>query len=342
MTNDVVRWGVLGVAGITEATIPGILGAANAALSGIASRREGVAQAAVDRWGSGRAYGSYDALLEDEAIEAVYVPLPNTLHVDWTIRALEAGKHVLCEKPLALSVDDVARVAKTAQQTGGYVLEAFMYRFTPRWNRALELIQSGAIGEPRVARVGLGFKQFYPDYNIRFDPDAAGGVLWDMGCYAADMARGLLGGDPHAVSATSWTRPGERVETSVEALLSFPEGRRALTHVSFDYPNPYSQIEVVGTDGWIALPGTGMRREPFTLLLRHSSGGEEVFADGSEPVVERFPDIDAYRLEVEHLSECIRAGHPPRYSLSDTLANTRIVTAIADAAATGRSVSIPA
>jgi predicted dehydrogenase len=341
MRDNVVRWGVLGVAGITEATIPGILNAANAELYGIASRREGVAQAAVERWGAGRAYDSYDAILEDDAIEAVYVPLPNTLHVEWTIRALEAGKHVLCEKPLALSEDDVARVAKTAERTGRYVLEAFMYRFTPRWNRALELIRSGTIGEPRVARLGLGFKQFYPDYNIRFDPDAAGGVLWDMGCYAADMARALLGGDPHAVAATSWTRPGERVETSVDALLSFENGRTALTHVSFDYPNPYSQIEVVGTDGWIALPGTGMRREPFTLLLQHS-GEQEVFEDGTEPVVERFPDSDAYRLEVEHLSECIRTGTPPRYSLADTLANTRIVTSIADAAASGRSVSIPA
>lgn len=337
--GDAVRWGVLGVAGITEATIPGILGAPNAELHAIASRRPETAAAAAERWGAEKSYGSYDELLADESIEAVYIPLPNTLHVEWTLRALEAGKHVLCEKPIALSIADIERIAASAGSRGLHVLEAFMYRFTPRWNRALELVRSGAIGEPRAARIGLGFKQFYPDYNIRFDPEAGGGVLWDMGCYASDMARGLFGAEPVNVVANSWTRPGERVDTSVDAILDFGDGRSALTHVSFDYPNPRSQVELVGTHGWISLPGTGMRREPFTELVLHASE-DEVFADGRQPHVERFDDADAYLLEVEHLSAAIRTGAPLRHTLDDSIANTRVIDAIRDAAAHGRAVAI--
>jgi predicted dehydrogenase len=153
------------------------------------------------------------------------------------------------------------------------------------------------------------------------------------------MARDLLGAEPRAVVATGHTRAGARVETSVEAILSFGEGRSAVTHVSFDYPNPYSQVEVVGTEGWVSMPGTGMRREPFTRLLWHA-GEDEVFAGGIEPVVESFPFVDPYRLEVEHLGDCILHGRAPRYGLDDALANVRALTAIFRSLEEGRVVSL--
>lgn len=222
-----VRWGVLGVAQINDATLPGVLTADNAVLHGIASRRPGVAQEAARRWGADHHHTSYEALLADPVVEAVYIPVRNTDHLQWTLAALEAGKHVLCEKPLVLEAAHVAQIRQAADRAGRYVLEAFMYRFDPRWQRALEIIAGGGIGDPRVVRVGLGFKQHYPDYNIRFDPAVGGGVLWDLGCYAVDMSCAALGGTPTEVSTTTWTRPGEQMETSAEALLRFPEGRSA-------------------------------------------------------------------------------------------------------------------
>jgi predicted dehydrogenase len=312
----------MGVAGINEATIPGILSASNAVLHGIASRRPEAAAAEAERRGAARAYGSYDELLADDDVDVVYIPLPNTLHTEWTIKAVEAGKHVLCEKPLATRAQEVEQIREAADRAGKLVLEAFMYRFTPRWQRAADLLAEGAVGDPRAVRVGLGFKQHYPDYNIRFDPAMAGGVTWDMGCYAVNMSRLLLRAEPDSVYATATSRPGETVDTTSNALLSFPDGRTALAHVSFDYINPHSQVEVIGTDGWISMPGTGMRGEPFTRLLRHRFG-DEIYLDGVEPVVEEFEHVDPYRLEVEHLGAAILGDAPLRYGLDDALANVR-------------------
>jgi predicted dehydrogenase len=312
----------MGVAGINEATIPGILSASNAVLHGIASRRPEAAAAEAERRGAARAYGSYDELLADDDVDVVYIPLPNTLHTEWTIKAVEAGKHVLCEKPLATRAQEVEQIREAADRAGKLVLEAFMYRFTPRWQRAADLLAEGAVGDPRAVRVGLGFKQHYPDYNIRFDPAMAGGVTWDMGCYAVNMSRLLLRAEPDSVYATATSRPGETVDTTSNALLSFPDGRTALAHVSFDYINPHSQVEVIGTDGWISMPGTGMRGEPFTRLLRHRFG-DEIYLDGVEPVVEEFEHVDPYRLEVEHLGAAILGEAPLRYGLDDALANVR-------------------
>ena len=326
MSDDTIRWGVLSTASISDSLIPGLLAADGCELAGIASRSRDRAEAAGARWGC-PAYASYEAVLDDPAIDAVYIPLPNHLHVEWTIKALEAGKHVLCEKPLALTVGDVDKIAAAAERTGRHVLEAFMYRFAPRWRHAVELVASGAIGQPRVVRIGFAFAQPLDLANIRFIPEVGGGIIWDMGCYATNMARGMLGQEPTEVFGFPEVRDGQPTETTVTGVMRFPHQTAAPFWVSFDFPNPFAQVEVTGSDGWLLLPGTGFRREPFTKLILHQ-GGDEIYTNGVEPTIETFPFVDPYRLEVEHLSDVIRGRVPLAYTLADARANTAVLEAM--------------
>lgn len=334
-----VSWGVLGSAWINTLAIPGMLGAGNARLAAVSSRRSDTAEADRVRWGAERAYGSYDALLADRDIEAVYIPLPNHLHEEWTVKALRAGKHVLCEKPLALSLSEIDAIESASKQSGKLVMEAFMYRFAPRWARAVDLIRNNTIGEARLVRVTLGFRQFYDSYNIRFDPEAGGGALWDMGCYAVNMSRLLFGAEPLSAFATSWTRPAETVDTTTSGILDFGAGRTSIFSVSFDFINPLAQVEIVGTGGWISMQGTGMRGEPFTRLLHHRFG-EEVFLGGVEPVIEGFGGYDMFAAEFRESSRAILDGDQPLYGLEDARANARAILALAKAAETGTAAAV--
>lgn len=217
-----------------------------------------------------------------------------------------------------------------------------MYRFLPRWRTAESKVWSGAIGDPRIVRVGFAFYHPPAGYNIRFDRNVGGGIVWDMGCYAVNMARMLLRAEPVAVYAVPHSRPGVDVETSVEMILRFPDDRAAVAHVSFDYSNPYSQVEVVGTEGWIALPGTGFRREPSTFLLHHhyDHPDDEIFLEKSEPEKEEFPFVDPYMLEAEHFAAAVLGEQPLPYDLEDARRNTRALLAIHESIETGREVPI--
>lgn len=325
MSIKPVRWGVLSTAGISNSLIPGLLGAQGCELAGIASRSKERAFEAAQRWGCAP-YSSYEALLEDGSIDAVYIPLPISLHADWTIRALEAGKHVLCEKPLALSVAEVGSIAEAAARCDRLVLEAFMYRHAPRWQRAVQLVRAGALGDPRLVRIAFAF--LVPTYppNIRFMQELGGGIIWDMGCYAANIARGIFAEEPTEVFGFGEVRAGQLTETTVTGVIRFSEGRAAPFAVSFDFANPFAQVEVVGTEGWLSLPGTGFRREAYTKLLLHQGG--EVYVDGREPQVEVFAYDDPYKREVEHLSGAIRGEHALAWDLTDARANTAVLVAM--------------
>jgi predicted dehydrogenase len=182
------------------------------------------------------------------------------------------------------------------------------------------------LGDPRLVKVVFAFNVPTDLANIRFIPEAGGGIIWDMGCYATNMARGILGQEPVEVFAYGEVRAGQPTETSVSGVMHFPEGRAALFAVSFDYRNPFAQVEVVGSEGWLALPRTGFRREPYTKLLIHAGG--EIYVDNREPKVEMFPFDDPYAREVEHLSGAVRGEHPLAWDLADAAANTAVLEAM--------------
>jgi xylose dehydrogenase (NAD/NADP) len=337
MATASLRWGVLSTAAINNSLIPGLLAAEGSELGGVASRSGEKAAAEAQRWGC-VPYRSYEALLDDPSIDVVYNPLPNHLHAEWTIKALEAGKHVLCEKPLALSVAEVDAVAEAAQRSGRLVMEAFMYRHSRRWQRALDLIADGAVGELRLVNLVFAFYHDVDLANIRFQGDIGGGIIWDMGCYAANMARGVVGVEPTEVVGFPEVRAGQETETTFTGAMRFPGPVSAPFSVSFDFRNPFAQVEVVGTEGWLSLPGTGFRREPYTKIL-HLRGGE-VYEGAVEPVTELFPFEDPYRAEVEHLAGAIRGEHSLRWGLDDARANTAVLEAMHVSARTGAAAKV--
>lgn len=337
-----VRWGLLSTANINRALLGGIAEVEGARAAAVASRDPERARAYAAEHGIERAHGSYQALLADPGVDAVYISLPNSLHHEWTMKALDAGKHVLCEKPLALSVEEVDEIDNAARRNDRLVLEAFMYRHAPRWQRAVQLVRDGAIGEARIIRAGMAYRvPGGKDENVRFrfEPARGGGVLWDMGCYATDMAREVAGREPSEVFATATTRADCLAETSVTGMLGFDRGLHAPFFVSYDYPNPAAQLEVLGTGGWLSLPGTGMHGEPDTRLWLFNQG-DELYQDGLEPFEERFPAVDPYALEIAHLADAIQGRGPLGWTLAQSRANVAALQALHESLRQGRPVPL--
>jgi xylose dehydrogenase (NAD/NADP) len=317
-----VRWGILSGAGINASVAPAIHAAEGCELVAIASRTTETATRAAAEYGAARSFASYDELLADPGIDVVYIPLPNHLHAEWAVRALDAGKHILVEKPLALSTDEVDAVAAAAVRNDRLVYEGFMYRHADRWTRFVEIVRSGAIGSPQVVRIDFAFvvPGDTAGGNIRFGAGPGGGIVWDMGCYAVNMARGSIGLEPRETYAVGRSRRGVVPETSASGLLSFSEAVASWA-VSFDHPSPAAQIEITGTEGWVSLPGHVLNRtQPMQLLVRS--------AGGTDPWVETFAPQDPYRLEVEHLNAAIRGDADLMSELDDARANCAALEAI--------------
>src|SRR5208283_2926659 len=246
-----VKWGVLGVADIAAGkVIPGMQGAERCEIAAIASRDESRAREAAARLRIARAYGSYDALLADPEIEAIYNPLPNELHVPWTIRALEAGKHVLCEKPIALDAKEARMLIGARDKAGRQVAEAFMVRYHPQWRRARELAQSGAIGAVGAIQTFFSYRLLDPK-NVRNRPPGGGG-LYDIGCYAILTARYIFGDEPIRVVATLDRDADFGTDRLASALLEFPRGRH-LTFTVATQVSAHQRVTIVGQTGRIEI-----------------------------------------------------------------------------------------
>lgn len=322
MSGELISWGILSGAGINASTAPAIHAAEGCELTAIASRTlEGAERAAAEH-GVPRSYPTYEALLADADIDVVYIPLPNNLHAEWAVRALDAGKHVLVEKPLALSTAEISTIAAAAARNDRLVYEGFMYRHTDRWARLVEVVHSGTIGTPQLVRIDFAF--VVPGEtaggNIRFAAGPGGGIVWDMGCYAINMARGVLRTEPRQAYAVGRNRQGVVPDTSASGLLSFPQAVSSWS-VSFDHPSPAAQVEVIGTEGWVSLTGHVLNRtDPTELVIR--AGG------ASESVVESFVPQDPYQLEVEHLNAAVRGQHDLAWGLDDAKANCAVLEAV--------------
>ncbi|HEU5298643.1 MAG TPA: Gfo/Idh/MocA family oxidoreductase [bacterium] len=323
-----VRWGVLGVASIAvRRLIPAIARSRTGALQAVASRDLRRAEQAAAQFGIPRAYGSYEALLADREVDAVYIPLPNTLHRPWTERAVAAGKHVLCEKPLGVTAADAAPMVEAAARAGVILQEAFMYRFHPQIEHLRELLRGGALGEVRLVRAAFSFGVGGRG-NIRLQAALGGGGLLDVGCYCVSVARLLLG-EPETVFASADYEGG--VDVRLAGALRFPGGAMAL--IDCGLRSPYRQeCEVVGSEGAaLLLRPFQPEEEPAEVIIRRARGRPE------ERIA--IPGANQYVLLVDHVAALI-AGEPARYPPQDALANMGALDALGQAARTGAAVPV--
>jgi xylose dehydrogenase (NAD/NADP) len=319
-----VKWGIISTANINRKAIPGAKASPKVDLVAVASRDQARADGYAKQWEIERAYGSYEALLEDPEIEAVYISLPNTLHCEWSVRALEAGKHVLCEKPLSRHPEEVEAAFDAAERAGRLLMEAFMYRHNPQTKRLEELVDDGAIGELRLIRSVFSYG-LYDDDNIRLSTEVEGGALMDVGCYNVSGSR-LLGGEPTSVYGEAWFGPSG-TDWVFAGTLRFPRDVIGL----FDCGTALTdrdELEAIGSEGSLFLDDPWHCKVPV-IELRRDGGVERI-------EIER---QDSYRLELENLSDAIRGEGEPLLGREDAAGQARALEALHRSATTRSPVS---
>jgi len=319
--SEPVRWGLLSTARINEAILNGAAQTDTTEVVAVASRDQARADAYARAHGIERAHGSYEAMLQDDDVEVVYNSLPNSMHVEWSVRALEAGKHVLCEKPLDRRVEAVERAFDTADRAGRLLMEAFMYRHHPQSKKAAELVGSGAIGELRQLRSLFSFT-LTDDADVRLVPELDGGALMDLGCYCISMQR-LLAGEPELVFGRQ-RLGGRGVDVGFVGVLQFPGEVFGEFHCGFDLPEG-NGLEAIGSKGKLVVPDPVRCRDPH------------VEVDGQRIDVE---DVDRYYLQVENFSAAVRGEAEPLLGRADALGQVRAIEALYRSAASGAAVPL--
>jgi predicted dehydrogenase len=326
-----LRWGILSTADIgRRKVIPGIRKAARCEIVAIASRDAAQARRVADELGIPTAHGSYEALLADPDVDAVYIPLPNHLHAEWTIAAARAAKHVLCEKPLAMTAADAERMAEVCAAEGVRLMEAFMYRHHPAWVAAMEVVASGRIGRLRAVQSWFSYYNDDPA-NIRNQLEAGGGALFDIGCYSVNLSRMLFGAEPIRVSAGIVRDPALGVDTLTSAILEFEDGHATFT-CSTRVEND-QRVHVYGTDGRlsIGIPFNIPPDRPTQVFL--TSGGEPPVAPATETLT--FDTADPYTVEAERFAAAILDDLPTPTPPEDAIANLRVIERIFEAGKPG-------
>jgi xylose dehydrogenase (NAD/NADP) len=334
---EAIKWGVMGNATIARmCVIPAIQKSSNGSVHALATRSPVRAQQVAADHQIDQIYNSYDALLVDEAIDAVYIALPNQLHRPWTIKALRAGKHVLCEKPLACSAKEALEMAAVSEDCGRYLMEALMYRFHPRSRRIKQLVAEGRIGTPCLVRSAFCFRMGQKDWtnekNARLKPEMGGGALLDVGCYSVSAARWFLGAEPTQVQAQAVYNPGG-VDVHMVGTLGF--GATALATFEASFISALQQTySISGADGVIELPHNAFVpwENDAAFILREKD--EEA---GQQHVI---PGADEYQLMVEHFADVVMGNTDLMVSPVDSIGNMRALDALAQAARTGEMVKL--
>lgn len=332
-----VRWAVLGAAKIAiTKVIPAMQKGEWSDVVAIASRDLNKAKTAADKLGIRKAFGSYEEALADPEIEAIYNPLPNHMHVPWSIRAAESGKHVLCEKPIALSAGECRKLITARDRTGVKIGEAFMVRTHPQWLRARELARSGEIGDLRSIVAAYSYTNLDPA-NIRNMADIGGGAIMDIGCYPIQISRFLFGAEPGTVAAVIDRDPQFHTDRLSSVLLGFPSGHCAFTCST--QLVPYQKVQIFGTRGRIEI------EIPFnappdrkTRLFVDQTGD----LSGTGITTEEFPICDQYTIQGDLFSRAVRGEGEAPTPLEDSLANMTVIEAVFESARSGRTVQLRA
>jgi predicted dehydrogenase len=325
-----VIWGVLSTAKIgLKRALPGMLKSDRLEIRALASRSLAAARAAADTLGIPRAYGSYEELLADPEIEAIYNPLPNHLHVPLTLKAAEAGKHVLCEKPIALTAAEAERLRAVVGKV--LIMEAFMVRFHPQWQRARELIRQGQVGTLRLVQMLFCYSNSDPG-NIRNKADIGGGGLYDIGCYPITAGRYFFEAEPRRAVALVDRDPAFGTDRLTSALLDFGSGR----HLDFTVSTqcaPYQRTQICGSKGRIEIQIPVNAPQGARTLLFLDDGSA---LDGSSVRTETLPESDQYQLQGEAFSRAIRGEIPLPYGVEDAVRSMRVIDALFRSEKSGR------
>jgi predicted dehydrogenase len=323
-----VKWGVLGAASIAvQRMMPAMRAAQSATLFAIASRDEDKARAAATKFGAARAYGGYERLLADPEVDAIYIPLPNQLHVEWSMRALEAGKHVLCEKPLCLASRDVERLCAARDRAGKHIEEAFGYRNHEQWTKVLDLIAADAIGPVRAAYAVLA-KQFLDPADVRNNPAAGGGALYDLGSYAINALNLICARSPSRVAAVAEYDPRFGIDRLTSALLDYGDAHASLTVASQAGPAAWAthqQLTVLGAHGWLRMNFPFAQARPVACCIEL---GDDQSVGALPTTVHEFAPANQYALQVERFSRLVLGAPAHAWPIEDALATLRTIEAI--------------
>ncbi len=325
--SDPVRWGILGLGSIARgAILPAMLATPGAQPVAVASMDPSRAATFAADFGVPKVHATYQDVLDDADVEAVYIALPNHLHAEWAIRAARAGKHVLCEKPLAHTFASAVEMRRAADASEVLLMEAVMYRFHPRMRRIAELISSGLLGTIKLLRASFCFTLTQYD-NYRNDPAMGGGALLDVGSYCINAARWLIGEEPLAAIAMG-TLLESGADESISGVLGFPSGALAQIECSFGTAE-YQRLNIVGTDGMIDVvaPFTAWRNDEVSFLFRHAGQDEEVL----------FPPTDPYALMIAHFDDVVRGEDILWWPTQDGVETMRAIDALRRAANSGHT-----
>jgi D-xylose 1-dehydrogenase (NADP+, D-xylono-1,5-lactone-forming) len=321
-----MKWGLLSTANINRKLLEGVRGTDEATVVAVASRERSRAEQFAREHGIERALGSYEELLEDPEVEAIYNPLPNSLHVPWAVRALDAGKHVLCEKPLTRRPAEVEEAFAAAERAGRLLMEAFMWRHHPQTRRLRELLDEGIIGRLRLIRASFSFPLRDPE-DIRLAGELNGGALMDVGCYCLSGSRFVAGAEPERVSAEQ-VIGGKGVDIALSATLRFPDDVLAQFDCGLSVGHRH-ELEAIGEEGSLYLADPWHGRSPGIRLTR----GDEVEAI-------EIADANPYSHQLENFARAVRGEEPPRLGHEDALAQARAIEALYTAAESERAVAL--